>query len=42
MRDDYEIVRHSELWLAALVGCAPSLLIVTMMILSLIQPQFPG
>ena len=42
MLDDHEIARYSELWLAAMVGCAQSLLIVTIMIISLIQPQFPG
>ncbi|MGY3445334.1 MULTISPECIES: hypothetical protein [unclassified Bradyrhizobium] len=42
MRDDYDIFAHSDLWLAAVVACAPSILIVTLMIMSLIEPQFPG
>ncbi|WP_431015493.1 hypothetical protein [Bradyrhizobium pachyrhizi] len=42
MQDDYEFFRVEDLWLAAVVSCAPTLLIATMMILSLIQPQFPG
>lgn len=42
MHDDYEMFPDAELWLAALVGCAPAFLIAAMMIASLIQPQFPG
>ncbi|WP_256375212.1 hypothetical protein [Bradyrhizobium sp. th.b2] len=42
MQDDYEIFRDSELWLAALVSCGPAFLIAAMMIVSLIQPQYPG
>ncbi|GIQ75429.1 hypothetical protein ACE103_05700 [Bradyrhizobium sp. ma5] len=40
MEDDY--FRDAEIWLAAAVGCGPSLLIAALMIASLIQPQFPG
>ncbi|WP_256375228.1 hypothetical protein [Bradyrhizobium sp. th.b2] len=42
MQDDYEIFRDSELWLAALVSCGPAFLISAMMIVSLIQPRYPG
>jgi hypothetical protein len=42
MQDDYEIFREAELWLAAMVSCAPAFLIAAMMIISMIQPQFPG
>ncbi|MHC2334405.1 hypothetical protein [Bradyrhizobium sp. USDA 4454] len=42
VQDNHEIFPHSELWLAAVVACGPSILIATLMILSLIEPQFPG
>ena len=31
------ILRNPELWLAALVGCGPSIIIATLMIVSLLQ-----
>lgn len=42
MPDDYEMFSNAELWLAAMVSCAPAFLIAIWMIVSLIQPQFPG
>jgi hypothetical protein len=42
MKDDYAIFRDAELWLAAVVSCGPALLIAAMMIISVIQPKFPG
>ncbi|WP_338697681.1 hypothetical protein V5279_12485 [Bradyrhizobium sp. 26S5] len=42
MQDNYETFRDAELWLAAVVSCAPAFLIAAMMMASLIQPQFPG
>ncbi|WP_283807923.1 hypothetical protein [Bradyrhizobium macuxiense] len=42
MHDSHEIFRDAELWLAAVVSCAPALLIAILMILSLVQSQTPG
>ncbi|WP_274613514.1 hypothetical protein [Bradyrhizobium acaciae] len=42
MHDASEMFPDAELWLAAVVSCAPALLIVVWMIVSLIEPQFPG
>jgi hypothetical protein len=45
MHDDYkimsEIMNEPVLWIAALVGCGPAVLIATLMIMSLAQSQ-PG
>ena len=37
MHDDYSILREPELWLAALVGCGPSVIVSTLLIMSLLQ-----
>lgn len=42
MQGYYETFPDAELWLAAVVSCAPALLIAAFMIVPLIQPQFPG
>jgi len=42
MHDDYSILREPELWLAALVGCGPSVMIATLIIISLFQWQTPA
>jgi hypothetical protein len=42
MHDDYSILREPELWLAAVVGCGPSVIIATLMIVSLFQRQYPA
>lgn len=42
MQDERELFPDAELWLAALVSCAPAVLIAVWMIVSLIQPQLPG
>lgn len=42
MRDDNSILRNPELWLAALVGCGPAVIIATLMIISLLQRQPPA
>ncbi len=42
MQDNSEMFPNAELWLAAVVSCTPALLIAVLMIVSLIQPQFPG
>ena len=40
-QDDNSILRSPEIWLAALVGCGPAVLIATLMIVSLLQRQTP-
>ncbi|WP_283807352.1 hypothetical protein [Bradyrhizobium embrapense] len=42
MKDNSEMFPNAELWLAAVVSCTPAFLIAVWMIVSLIQPQFPG
>ncbi|WP_283807334.1 hypothetical protein [Bradyrhizobium sp. UFLA03-84] len=42
MQDERELFPDAELWLAAAVGCAPAFLIAVWMMVSLLQPQFPG
>ena len=37
MHDNNSILRNPELWLAALVGCGPPLIIAALMIISLLQ-----
>ncbi|GEM_PF-3527133 len=38
----HDYFRNAELWLAAVVGWTPAILIAALMIVSLLQPQFPG
>lgn len=42
MQNNYDTFADAELWLAAVVSCGPAFLIASLMIVSLIQPQFPG